>query len=306
MALVRPAQRLTLPDERTLSYAVYGDPDASTVVFHHHGFPGSRDEALMFDEAAQRHKIRLIATDRPGMGFSTYQPNRRLLDWPPDLLALADHLKIEKFGVVGVSGGAPYVFACWKQLPRSRCVAAAIVGGLYPTSLGTDGMLLGSRILLGLGRWTPWLVGKGMDLGIGAVARDEEHPEKFDQTLDESFKSRPAPDRAAWEADASHGRRAMKSSLKEAFRHGGQGVGWETSLLGSDWGFKLEELSVGPGRMLLWHGGQDVNCPLTMAERAVALLPGAELRISEQDAHFSLVRKADEVMESMGKMLATA
>ncbi|RYP40982.1 hypothetical protein DL767_001298 [Monosporascus sp. MG133] len=156
-------------------------------------------------------QIPLIATDRPGMGFFTYQPNRRLLDWLADLLALADQFKTEKFAVV----------ACRAALPTSPLVGSR-----------TDDMLLG------LGSCWVWGGGRRGCSGIaclstGAVVRHEEQPEKFDQTLDGSFKRRPAPDRAAWEADVSQ-RRATKSSLKEAFRHGGQGVGWGVSLLRSD------------------------------------------------------------------------
>jgi hypothetical protein len=46
--------------------------------------------------------------------MSTFQPNRRILDWPSDILELADHLKISQFYVLGTSGGCPYVLACAK------------------------------------------------------------------------------------------------------------------------------------------------------------------------------------------------
>jgi hypothetical protein len=37
---------------------------------------------------------KLIAIDRPGIGLSTFQHGRRILDFPSEPLALADHLNI--------------------------------------------------------------------------------------------------------------------------------------------------------------------------------------------------------------------
>ncbi|KAK6064652.1 hypothetical protein SCUP234_12931 [Seiridium cupressi] len=95
---------LTLPNGRKLSYAAYGSTSTTApVVFYHHGFPASHAEARLYDTAAQKHETRLIAIDRPGMGNSTHQPNRQLLDWPAHLLALTDHLKVEQFGILGAN-----------------------------------------------------------------------------------------------------------------------------------------------------------------------------------------------------------
>jgi len=43
--------------------------------------------------------------DRPGFGLSDYKEDRTLLGWPNDVQELADYLKIEKFAVMGCSGG---------------------------------------------------------------------------------------------------------------------------------------------------------------------------------------------------------
>ena len=95
---------IELSDGRTLAYAEYGDPDG-TPVFCFHGVIGSRLMwSLAADEASDRG-IRLVAQDRPGFGGSDFQAGRRLLDWPGDVCALADHLGVDRFGVVGFSGG---------------------------------------------------------------------------------------------------------------------------------------------------------------------------------------------------------
>jgi pimeloyl-ACP methyl ester carboxylesterase len=96
---------IQLPDGRKLAYAEYGDSQGVPVFFFH-GFPGSRYDGEYSGQVAAEMGIRLIAPDRPGMGYSDYQPNRRLLDWPADVGHLADTLGLDKFGVLGYSGGA--------------------------------------------------------------------------------------------------------------------------------------------------------------------------------------------------------
>src|SRR5512136_1482675 len=107
---------IALSDGRTLAYAEYGDPTGQPVFFFH-GMPGSR----LFrppDQITAKVGVRLITTDRPGYGLSTFQPGRRFLDWPGDIAQLADHLNMEKFAVMGHSAGGPYVAACAYALPQ--------------------------------------------------------------------------------------------------------------------------------------------------------------------------------------------
>src|SRR5262245_47793170 len=120
-----PHAQLTLPDGRVLAYQSFGvSPDAAsakapTTIFYFHGFPASRLEGALWHDVALRLHVRLVAPDRPGMGLSAFQPARRILDWPGDVLALADHLDVQRFGVIGASGGGPYVLACARVLPAT-------------------------------------------------------------------------------------------------------------------------------------------------------------------------------------------
>ncbi len=51
------------------------------------------------------------------MGLSDFEPGRKILDWPNDVIQLADALEIDRFGVEGVSGGGPYAAACAYKIP---------------------------------------------------------------------------------------------------------------------------------------------------------------------------------------------
>ena len=109
-------QTLKLKDGRTLGYIDLGNKDGKPL-FHFHGFPGSRLEATILADRAIVKNIRVICIDRPGMGLSDFKENRTLLDWPDDVVELADALEIDKFAVEGISGGGPYAAACAYKIP---------------------------------------------------------------------------------------------------------------------------------------------------------------------------------------------
>src|SRR5919106_3866035 len=105
--------RLQLDDGRTIGYAAWGDPEATTV-FIGHGTPGSRlalSPGLDDPEWLRRQRLRFIGVDRPGYGYSDPWPEANLLDCAGDFVRVADDLGIERFAALGVSGGAPYVIA---------------------------------------------------------------------------------------------------------------------------------------------------------------------------------------------------
>lgn len=123
-------RHLRLPDGRRLAYAEYGDPRGVPVIYCH-GFPGSRLEAKLFESSMQHSGVRLIAPDRNGLGESDPLPGRRLLDWPAEVAALADALGLERFHLLGVSGGGPYALACAHSLSE-RLIGVSLVCPLGP------------------------------------------------------------------------------------------------------------------------------------------------------------------------------
>mgnify|MGYP002713305070 CR=1 FL=1 len=92
-----------------LGYAEYGDP-AGKPVFHFHGSGGSRLEHPVTPESLEG--VRYICMDRPGHGNSDYAEGYTMLDFPDDVVQLADHLQLDKFYVLGWSAGGPRALAC--------------------------------------------------------------------------------------------------------------------------------------------------------------------------------------------------
>lgn len=125
----RTSQTLTLEDGRILGFAEFGS-ESGYPIFHLHGLPGSRYEGKLLESAASENNARIVTVDRPGVGLSSPQPNRTALDHAKDLQALAAHLDIDRFSIVGVSGGGSYALACAYAIPSSQLKSVAVVAGV--------------------------------------------------------------------------------------------------------------------------------------------------------------------------------
>jgi pimeloyl-ACP methyl ester carboxylesterase len=267
------SQTVTLPDGRVLGYATYGaEPSPSTrTIVYFHGFPTSRLEAAIIANIPLPIPIHILAIDRPGMGLSTFQPSRRILDWPSDVLAVVDHLNIEKFHITGDSGGSPYALVCAKMIPRTRLLNVAVVSGIYPLSLGTQGMLFGVKALLYGGLYLPQAVMmKVLDWEFGNAARDPDKG-KFEMGFMKAMEKRAEKDLRC--SDDLRFRAIAIESMREGFRQGSKGPAWDCTLYG-DWGFDLKD--VNGENIILWHGGKDMNAPFQMAEKAAKEMKGCE------------------------------
>lgn len=277
--------RLTLPDGRRLAFTEYGAADGSPMLYCH-GYPGSRHEPAFADGTATRIGVRLITADRPGMGGSDYQPGRDLLDWPDDVRVLANHLDIERFAVVGVSGGAPYALACAFALP-GMVRSAAIVSGVGPpaavraSSAGTT-----SGLGLRLVGWIPRMASLLSPL-VGAFARGGSallfrlmaaHAPVADRRIlgDPAFRA------------------MLGTSLGTAFEQGSRGATADLRLLSAPWPFPVDHIRT---PVDLWHGEDDRVVPVSMGHYLAHALPDCRATVLPDEGHYSLIgRHVDRIM----------
>ena len=115
---------IRLRDGRSLGYAEFGSPTGYPIFL----FNGSVSRLFypLDDTFAISANARIITAERPGIGLSTFKPNRTILDWPTDLEELADALGLHQFAIAGASAGGPYAAACAFKLPH-RVTALALV-----------------------------------------------------------------------------------------------------------------------------------------------------------------------------------
>jgi pimeloyl-ACP methyl ester carboxylesterase len=108
-------------------------PEDGWPLFFFHGWPGSRMQRPPDDRELRRAGARLVTMDRPGLGHSTPVRHRRVADWGAAVEAVADHLGIARFAVLGVSGGGPYALAVAAGLAH-RVRRVLVCGGVPPQS----------------------------------------------------------------------------------------------------------------------------------------------------------------------------
>ena len=292
------AQTLVLKDGRTLGYAIYGSSSATPTIFYLHGFPGARTEGALWlgRNLSPTIDARLIGIDRPGMGLSTFQTNRRILDFPSDLLELADHLKVKHFHILGGSGGVPCALACRKDIPKTRLINTTLVSGFYPGS--RDGMLFALRALMFVGYWAPTsLMASVFDMKFGRAARNPD-PKVMEDLFMAEMQGRPEQDLKCLEDKEL--REGLSRSMSEAFtQEGGMGVAWDWRLY-NDWGFELND--VDGQNVSIWHGKKDVNAPIVMAEEASKMLEGCEFHTFDDETHVSLpYNHAEKILKDLLK-----
>src|SRR6185312_7689883 len=98
-----------------------------------HGTPGSRYMFALTDQAARERGLRVIAPERPGYGLSDYRRETALAHTGEDVSALADALRLDKFALIGVSGGGPHAIAAAASMP-GRVVLLALVSPVGPVA----------------------------------------------------------------------------------------------------------------------------------------------------------------------------
>ncbi|KAI1177018.1 Alpha/Beta hydrolase protein [Nemania sp. FL0916] len=315
----RDSQTLRLPDGRVLGFAEYGSPTGKPVFFFH-GFPSSRLEAAGILKLAPRPDVRIIAPERPGFGLSTFDPTHRVADWPAAVSALAAHLDIPQFAILGGSGGAPYALACARALPPEMISTVGLLAPAAPwTEGGIAGVPVSSRIAASMGYYWPaslqavtagivgiarWLVAtsfvtRRIDAWIEASRKSEaeaeakKHSELSTTTAPSTHSSSPSPPATAPTPDkpsTAETRTELIRSVFEAFQQGTAPLVRESQLLTwTGWGLPLDEMPDNR-RIVIWHGTADGQSPIAMVrDLARRLGPRCcELRELEGETHFTL------------------
>lgn len=270
----------------------YGDP-AGQPVFFCHGWPSSRMMGVLTEEAARDLGVRILSPDRPGVNESAFQTGRTLLHWPSLLRELADQLGIDKFRVLGISGGAPYAYVSAWAMPE-QVEVIAIVSGVPPISelTGHDGLLRLYRWMLGLYRIRPQLLRKCFHLVRPFASR--RIPIRMRPMLLKLFQ----PCDAAVLRD-SRAFEACFESQRRAWRASAEGVMADAEVYARPWGFALEEVRT-PVR--LWHGKTDRSFSYHLAEQVAQRLPNCHARFVEGAGHYSLpIRHMHEILADLIK-----
>lgn len=283
------SRTLRLPDERTLVYLDLGDPNGRPF-FYFHGLPGSRLEGIAFHDAAQNHGYRVIAADRPGIGDSEYKPARKFLDWPADIVNLADTLGVYQFGVVGISGGGPFVAVCAYAIPDRLTFAVDIAGAapLYRDADLSRELSTIDRMFARMGSLMPrWVI----DVGFRWLAHRIGKTETGAQLIKVLGNQMWQPDRDVllqepWGA-------FFVRDIQHSFIQGTAGVTDEALNLYAEWGFRYEDITC---HVEILHGTDDGAIPFSFGEWKARTIPDCTFTPLDGEGHMAPGLKSDRLL----------
>jgi len=281
----RPALTAAFADVgegRRIAYSELGD-SAGRPVIYAHGFPSSRREALLLHESAVAAGARIITSDRPGYGDSDDAPRRQLSDWPDDVLRLADHLRLGRFAVLGVSGGGPYALACAWRIPAvdpgrmAGCAMVCPLGPLYIPEL-LRAMNWAVRANLAIGKQPAWIA----DLLFGRYTTAVLHrwPALVEKVR--HIAAPPADQKVLGEGDNAA---VLNATIADAMRDRAQGARRDLVLYTHDWKLPFAEVT---DPVTIWHGQADGTVPIKHARWYAEHLSQARLNELPDEGHYSV------------------
>ncbi|MBG6067239.1 alpha/beta fold hydrolase [Micromonospora ureilytica] len=271
---------VTTPDGRHLAVETSGAPDGPAV-FLLHGTPGSRSGPRPRGIVVYRLGVHLVCYDRPGYGDSDRHEGRRVADAAADVAAIADDLGIDRFSVVGRSGGGPHALACAALLP-DRVTRAAVLVGLAPAGAPDLDWYAGmaESNVEDYGQADEDLAELTLNLKVRA---DEARRDPM-TLLD--FLRPQLPDEDIRVVDDVAIRRLLTDMYSEAVRHGPEGWIDDVLAIRRGWGFDLGAIRA---EVRLWHGEQDRFSPVEHSHWLAARIPRAEVQVQPGAAHFGAV-----------------
>ena len=268
---------LTLPGGRTLHvYDTDADDAAGGLpVLWHHGTPNLGAPPAPLFPASERLGIRWVSYDRPGYGGSTREPGRTLSSAATYARQVADALGIDRFAVMGHSGGASHALACAALLPeRVRAVVAVAPMAPYDAE-GLD--------------WFAGMCRSGQD-SLRAAAEGRAAKERHEAQAEYDPEMFAPADHAALGGTWSW----LGSVVGPALEQGPDGMIDDDLAYVSPWGCDPAQVTA---PVLLLHGGQDRVAPSSYGHWLAGRCPNAELRLSPGDGHVSILDSAADGLD---------
>jgi pimeloyl-ACP methyl ester carboxylesterase len=286
-AIDRSSQVLRLADGRRIGYAEYGDPEGLPVLAIH-GTPGSRFMFALTDRAARERRLRVIAPERPGYGLSEFRRQSSLGEAASDIEACADALELDRFAVIGVSGGGPYAVAVAAAMPE-RVVLLELVN---PVGAIADCQ---HRIRMS----------KAHRLVFTRLGRSDAAIAAFFWSLRALVRSAPrlcyralrqrVPHADRLVLDREEVRDSLRAALQEGLRPGIEGARQDLRLYCAKWKLQLRDLDV---PAVVWQGSDDAIVPPGAAYDLAETLPNCRLDVVQGAGHYWIFTGFERVLDA--------
>ncbi|MCC5805703.1 MAG: alpha/beta hydrolase [Opitutales bacterium] len=274
----QPARVIDTPDGHPVGLAEYGDPGGVPTVFFH-GWPGSRLQGLYADEAATDAGVRVIAVDRPGYGATPPRPGSSLTAWADTVGTVADTLNLDRFHVLGLSGGGPSAYACAHRMPdRVQGVFLLCPAPPFTEAGGTRRLMPAFRALLAVRRKSDRTARFVIRIGAAFILR---FPAAWQPRL--CLPLLPRADRRLLVRKPVA--RQLIESVREGIRAHPAVILEDADTFLAPWGFSVRGIRQ---PVHIWHGTDDRTVPHAYSEDVARLLPNAALHSIPGEGHYSL------------------
>jgi pimeloyl-ACP methyl ester carboxylesterase len=278
-----------LKDGRKIEVRTAGPEDGEILLFHN-GTPCAGLPFRLWVESAAARGLRTVMYSRPGYGSSTAAPSRKVVDAASDAAAVIDAVGATTFRTIGWSGGGPHALACAAALP-DQCLATVSVAGFAPypadgidwfAGMADENVAEYSLALKGEGALAPILEASAHAF---ATMQPANLAASFGGLLSEPDKAQVTGEFAEW--------------LAETFRVGqARGIaGMRDDELAetSDWGFHVADAR----SVVVWHGAQDRVVPSSHGRWLADHIPGARLRLFDNEGHMSIIGLFDRILDDL-------
>ena len=275
----RQRHELEGPGGRRLVVEVAGPADGEVVLAH----TGTPSGGFVFEPkmaAGAERGLRHVSYARPGYAGSERDPGRTVADCAADVTAIADGLGIERFYVVGQSGGGPHALACASLLP-DRVRAAATLGGVAPRNaegldwtagMGEENLQEFAAVEAGERELRAFLLADAAEF---AAVGPGQVKEMLGDLVGDADKAVVSGEYAQYLADD------FAAAL------GGGIWGWfdDDVAFFADWGFDLGAIAV---PVTVWQGDDDRMVPFAHGQWLAEHVAGARARLLRGEGHLSI------------------
>jgi pimeloyl-ACP methyl ester carboxylesterase len=217
--------------------------------------------------------------DRPGYGDSDPQLNISPLQFAEQIRNLIQHLKIQEFSILSISGGAPYSMAI-AFLMKGQVKKVSSIGGVAPLTIKNfKFMNPQQKKAWALQNFVP---NKALHFLMSQVwQRGLDQMDKLLFTKLERFSE--------WDRkvllDPELGPHLFETT-KQALSKGPSGILADMRVYSKSWGFPLRQLD---WPVTLWHGQEDDIVSYKYAEEMQSILSKAQLFNMPNEGHYSLL-----------------
>jgi pimeloyl-ACP methyl ester carboxylesterase len=267
-----------LPDGRKLGFTAIGE---GSPVIYFHGTASSRLEIHLIKQLTQKH-LQIIGIDRPGYGLSTYQPRRALEDFNTNINALADHLGLKRFSVLGWSGGAAFTLAYLAHNQQRVTQALIVAAPNLPFDASKAHNIPLARYIMKL----PFISKIAMRQLHRELLRADGNPIAFLETPQGKQLIQGATKRDLEFFQNPGWIRLLYQAMVEAFRQGEvaiKAIVEEHHLFLKQWNLPFDNID--GTKLHIWHGKDDLTCRVNNAHSIAKTVLNANLEVFQNAGH---------------------